>query len=179
MKRFAETLCEMYARRIRPAMSTVVVRPANVYGPHDKFDPERSHVTAALVRKVAERQDPIEVWGTGEDVRDVVYIDDFLDGLLLATEVDESFFTVNIGSGRGVSVREILSALLEIDGRPRAAIRFDPAKPTTIPVLRVDVRRAHERLGFRAQVSLAEGLRRTLAWYRGQYMRPQDLRHAV
>jgi GDP-L-fucose synthase len=177
MKRFAETLCEIYARRIRPAMSTVVVRPSNVYGPHDKFDPERSHVTAALVRKVAERREPIEVWGTGDDVRDLIFIDDFLDGLLLAAEVDEPFFTVNVASGEGVSVRDVLRTLLTIDGRPNAAVRFDPTKPTTIPVLRVDAGRAAERLGFRPQVPLAEGLRRTLAWYRRQYV-PQGFRHA-
>lgn len=177
MKRFAETLCEMYAHRIRPSLSTVVVRPSNVYGPYDKFDPERSHVTAALVRKVADRTEPIEVWGTGEDVRDLVYIDDFLDGLLLAAEVDQDFFAVNVGSGSGVSVREILSQLLEIDGRPNAPVRYDPSKPTTIPVLRVDVTRAREMLGFRPQVPLAEGLRRTLQWYRREYL-PNELRRA-
>jgi GDP-L-fucose synthase len=178
MKRFAETLCEMYARRIRPSMSTVVVRPSNVYGPHDKFDPERSHVTAALVRKVADRSEPIEVWGTGEDVRDLVYIDDFLDGLMLASETDRDFFAVNVGSGEGTSVREILTQLLEIDGRPGTPVRFDPTKPTTIPVLRVDISRAREVLGYRPQVPLAEGLRRTLTWYRREHRTPSALRQA-
>lgn len=170
MKRFVETLCEIYARRIQPAMSTVVVRPSNVYGPYDKFDPERSHVTAALIRKVAERQDPIEVWGTGDDVRDLIYIDDFLDGLVHAAEVDEDFFTVNIASGIGTPIRKVLTTLLEIDGRPHAPVRFDPAKPSTIPVLRVSTERALARLGFHAQIPLSEGLRRTLAWYRREHL---------
>lgn len=176
-KRFIETLCEIYARRIDPAMSTIVVRPSNVYGPGDKFDPERSHVTAALIRKVAERHDPIEVWGTGEDVRDLIYIDDFLDGLVRAAEVDDDFFTVNVASGTGTSVRKLLATLLEIDRRPQAAVRFDPSKPSTIPVLRVSTERALARLGFHAQIPLSEGLRRTLEWYRRHHL-GMDLRCA-
>jgi GDP-L-fucose synthase len=177
MKRFVETLCEIYARRIRPAMSTVVVRPSNVYGPYDKFDAERSHVTAALIRKVAEGQEPIEVWGNGTDVRDLIYVDDFLDGLVAAAEIDDDFFTVNVASGVGTPVREVLGKLLEIDGRPDAAVRFDLTKPTTIPVLRVGTQRALARLGFHAQIPLSEGLRRTLDWYRRERL-AGDVRRA-
>lgn len=166
MKRFAESLCEIYARRVSDPLSAVIVRPSNVYGPHDEFDPSRSHVTAALVRKVASGEEPIEVWGTGEERRDLIYVDDFLDGLLLAAQVPERFYVVNVASGELVSVRDILATLLDIDGRPDAVVHFAPEKPRTAPVVRPDVRRAREELGFRPQVPLAEGLRRTLAWYR-------------
>src|SRR5680860_100216 len=62
MKRYGEVLCRIYSEKIKDPMSTVVVRPSNVYGPYDKFDFDRSHVTAALTRKVIERQNPLEVW---------------------------------------------------------------------------------------------------------------------
>ena len=68
MKRYAEILCRTYAEKIPQPMLTVVVRPSNVYGPYDKFDFAVSHVTAALIRRVVERQSPLEVWGTGEDI---------------------------------------------------------------------------------------------------------------
>jgi GDP-L-fucose synthase len=166
MKRYAEVLCEMYARRLTPPMPTVVVRPSNVYGPRDKFDPGTSHVTAALIRRVVERQRPFEVWGTGDDVRDLIYVDDFVEGVLRALACPDDFLAVNVAAGRGWSVREILATLLEVDGFEGADVRFDPSRPSTIPVRLMSTRRARERLGFEARVPLAEGLRRTLAWYR-------------
>lgn len=168
MKRYAEILCETYARRLRPSMSTVIVRPSNVYGPGDKFDPALSHVTAALVRRVVERQRPLEVWGTGDDVRDLVYVDDFVDGALRALEAAGDFLAVNIASGHGTSVREILATLLAVDGWTDAEVRFDPQRPSTIPVRLMSTQLARQRLGFTARVSLPEGLARTLRWYRSQ-----------
>ena len=91
-------------------------------------------MTAALIRKVAQRLDPLEVWGTGQDVRDLLYIDDFLDGLLLATEADAPHTVVNIASGEGYSVREVLETLLDLDCWSDADVQYDPSKPSTIPV---------------------------------------------
>ena len=81
MKRYAEILCRTYAEKISSPMQTVVIRPSNVYGPYDKFDFAVSHVTAALLRRVVERQSPLEVWGTGDDIRDLIHVDDFVDGV--------------------------------------------------------------------------------------------------
>ena len=105
MKRYAEILCRTYAEKIAQPMPTVVVRPSNVYGPYDKFDFAVSHVTAALIRRVVERQNPLEVWGTGEDIRDLIYVDDFIEGLLAAFAADQPYLAVNICSGTGHSVR--------------------------------------------------------------------------
>ena len=113
MKRYTEILCKIYSEKLAEPMVSVVVRPSNVYGPHDKFDFKRSHVTAALLRRVVERHDPIEVWGTGEDVRDLIYIDDFIDGMLLAFEKIDGYNPINLAYGKGYSVKEILNALLE------------------------------------------------------------------
>lgn len=178
MKRFTELLCEMYAVRIQPPMSTVVVRPSNVYGPGDKFDPKTSHVTAALVRKVAERLDPLEVWGTGRDVRDLLYIDDFLDGLLLAAQSDATHTVVNIASGEGHSVREVLETLLDLDGRSDADVRYDPSKPSTIPIRLMSNELARASLGFEPKIDLRTGLRRTLEWYRREANPRPEVRRA-
>jgi GDP-L-fucose synthase len=165
MKRYGELLCRTYAGHIRNPMSCVVVRPSNVYGPEDKFDFAVSHVTAALIRRVAERQKPLQVWGTGEDIRDLIYIDDFMDGLLAAFHAEEPYLEINICSGSGVSVKEILAAAIAADGFEDAQVTFDPSKPSTVPVRRLSSKLAKEKLGFEAKVGLKEGLRRTLEWY--------------
>ena len=165
-KRYAEVLCRTYATKLARPMPTVVVRPSNAYGPHDKFDFATSHVTAALIRRVVERHRPLEVWGTGDDVRDLIYIDDLIDGMLCAFERDEPHVVVNLASGRGYSVREILKTLLDVDGYDDAEVSFDPSKPRTIPVRLFDTSYAKGELGFEAKIDLREGLRRTLRWYR-------------
>lgn len=168
MKRYAEILCRTYATKIASPMATIVIRPSNVYGPYDKFDYATSHVTAALMRRVMERLSPLEVWGTGNDVRDLIYVDDFIDGLLAALSTELPHLAINICSGNGHSVRQILEALLDVDGFENADIRFDPTKPSTIPVRLMDGSAAKKLLGFEPKVPLREGLRRTLEWYREQ-----------
>src|SRR5262249_54017716 len=126
MKRFTEVLCQMYGEKLNPRMTTIVLRPTNVYGPHDKFDPRRSHVTAALIRKVVERQDPIEVWGTGDDVRDLIYIDDMVEAMVWAMEQLTSYTVLNIGLGKGYSVKQILQLVLQQDGYSEARVVFNP-----------------------------------------------------
>ena len=166
MKRYAEILCRIYAEKIPKGMQTVVVRPSNVFGPWDKFDFKTSHVTGAIIRRVAERQRPIEMWGTGEDVRDLIYIDDFIEGLMLAFARPDPFYVVNICSGAGLTVKEILQTAIEVDGFADADVRFDPSKPSTIPVRLIDGSKAERELGFRPRISAREGLRRTIEWYR-------------
>lgn len=168
MKRYAEILCRTYAEKISSPMQTVVIRPSNVYGPYDKFDFAVSHVTAALLRRVVERQSPLEVWGTGDDIRDLIHVDDFVDGVMAAVAADLPFLAVNICAGRGYSVRQILETLLEVDGFGDARVTFNRSRPSTVPVRLMDNGLARKLLGFEAAIPLDEGLRRTLAWYRAQ-----------
>lgn len=168
MKRYAEILCRTYAEKIPQPMRSVAVRASNVYGPYDKFDFAVSHVTAALLRRVVERQSPLEVWGTGEDIRDLIYIDDFIDGMLAAFAADDAFLAVNVCGGKGHTVRQILETLLKVDGYSAADVRFDPSRPSTIPVRLMDTRLAREKLGFEARIALEDGLRRTIDWYRAR-----------
>lgn len=169
MKRYTEMLCRMYSENLSPRMAAVVVRPTTVYGPRDKFDPGRSHVLPALIRKVVERQDPIEVWGTGEDVRDFIYIDDLVEGMLIAMEKIDGYDPVNLGLGRSYSVKELLQFVLNADGYQNARIRFDPTKPSTVPRQVVDCSKAERLLGFKASTGIEEGVRRTIAWFKQEH----------
>lgn len=167
-KRFTEILCQMYGERLTRRMTTLVLRPTNVYGPRDDFDFATSHVIPALIRKCVERWNPFEVWGDGSEVRDVLYVDDMVEAMVIAMARLSSYAAINIGLGKGYPVREILSTILEVDGYKDAPVRYDPSKPTTIPFRLVDTRKAQAVLGFRAKVDLREGLARTIAWYRAQ-----------
>ena len=166
MKRYAEILCLMYAQRLDPPMPTVVVRPSNAYGPHDDYEFGTSHMMAALIRRVVERHQPLEVWGTGDDVRDLIYIDDLIDGMLTAFERTDCYTAVNIALGEGHTVKQVLQTIIDVDGYTDADVRFDPTKPSTIPVRLVDTTRARTELGFEAKTGLREGIRKTVEWYR-------------
>ena len=166
MKRYTEILCRMYSEKLKNPMVTVVLRPSNIYGPYDDFEFETSHVMAALIRRVVERHEPIEVWGTGEDIRDWIYIDDFIDAMMLAAEKIESYDPINIGLGKGYSIKEALQMMLEVDGYTDAKIKLNSAKPSMIPVRLIDTTKAETLLGFKPKTGLREGIRKTIDWYR-------------
>jgi GDP-L-fucose synthase len=147
-------------------MSTIVLRPGNIYGPHDKFDPQKSKVIAALIRRIVERQNPMEVWGDGLDVKDFIYIDDVVDAIVASLSQLESFTTLNIASGKPVTIREVLSTMLRIEGQEAVEVRYDATKPTMIPLRLIDISEAARVIGFAPKVSLEDGLRRTFDWYR-------------
>lgn len=166
MKRFTEILCQMYATKIQNPMKTVVVRPANIYGPYDDFDWETSHVIPALIRKVVERHQPIEVWGDGNDVKDIIFIDDFIEGMLLAMEHIDTYDPINIATGRPCSIKQALDVILDVDNYRDAEISFNTSKPSMIPKRLIDISKARELLGFEAKTSLKEAIMKTVNWYR-------------
>jgi GDP-L-fucose synthase len=165
-KRFMEVLCRMYGEKLPRPMTTIVLRPTNVYGPMDDFEFATSHVIPALIRKSIERWEPIEVWGDGREVRDAIYVDDMVEAMVLAAAKINKYEAINIGLGKGYSVRELLSLITELDGFEKANVKFDPSKPTMIPVRLIDTSKAESLLGFRASVDIREGLGRTIKWYR-------------
>lgn len=165
-KRFAEILCRMYGEKLPLPMTTIVLRPTNVYGPGENFEFATSHVIPALIRKVVERWDPVEVWGTGEDVRDAIYVDDMIEAIVMAMDKIESYTAINIGLGKGYTVKEILQMILELDGYTNVKVAFNASKPTMIPIRLIDTTKAETVLGFKAKTDLWEGLRKTIKWYR-------------
>lgn len=166
MKRFTELVCEMYDGKIAKPMRVSVVRPGNIYGEYDDFEWETSHVIPALVRKVAERMAPLEVWGDGKDLKDFIYIQDFIDGMLAAFEKIDGYDPVNIAGGNSVTVRDVLGHLLRSGNYENAEVRYDASKPSMIPKRLIDISYARAKLGWEPKTPIAEGLARTLAWYR-------------
>ena len=166
MKRFSEIICEMYSTKIKKSMDTIVIRPANIYGPYDDFEWETSHVLPALIRRVVERHQPINVWGDGKDIKDFIYVDDLVEGLLLAMEKIDGFDILNIASGREYCLRDLLDLIIGIDGFDNAEVVFDSTKPTMIPKRLIDPSKAKRALGFVAKTPIEGGLKKTIAWYK-------------
>jgi GDP-L-fucose synthase len=166
MKRFGEASCEMYSTKIKEPMPTIVIRPANIYGPLDNFDFETSHVLPALIRRVVERQNPINVWGDGKDIKDFIYIDDFVEGILMAMEKTIKFDIFNIASGNSYVLNDLLEIMCNIDGYEKAEIIYDVSKPTMIPKRLINPSKAKRILRFAAKTPIEEGLKKTLDWYR-------------
>ena len=166
MKRFSEILCQMYSTKIKVPMKVIVVRPANIFGEYDDFEWETSHVIPALIRKVVERHNPLEVWGDGKDVKDLIYISDFIEGVMLAMEKLDTYDPINIGTGRPCSINDALRAMLVADDFTDANIVYNTSKPTMIPKRLIDVSKAKTILGFSAKTSLEDGIKKTIDWYR-------------
>ena len=164
MKSFTEVLCNMYSSKVSSPMKTLVIRPANIYGPYDDFEWETSHVLPALIRKAVEHHDPLEVWGDGTELKDLIYIDDLIDGMLISAEHDVDL--VNISTGQCHSIRQILEWILDTVGHS-PQIAFNTEKPTMISKRVIDSSKARA-LGFEDKVSLREGIRRTVNWYQAQ-----------
>ncbi|MEB3197661.1 MAG: NAD-dependent epimerase/dehydratase family protein [Candidatus Sericytochromatia bacterium] len=169
MKRFSEVMCEMYSGRIKAPMQTLVARPGNLYGPFDKFTRTESKVIAALIRRAIERQDPYVVWGDGRDIKDFLYVEDFIDGLLKAFPHVESGEPVNIASGRPVTIREMLPIILTAADYADARIEYDETQPTMIPRREINIDRIQALTGWVPATSLASGIQKTVAWYKCAY----------
>jgi GDP-L-fucose synthase len=160
-KRMGELQLDAYRREF--GIDTfAAVRLANVYGPGDNFDPASAMVIPALMSRVRAGEDPLVVWGDGSAVRDFVYSRDVAEGTILALYHGTNGEITNLGSGVGVSVREMVETLARVTPFRFA---FDPSKPAGFPTRVMDVSRARETLGYRPSTSLEDGLRETFAWY--------------
>jgi len=140
----------------------------NLYGPWDTFNPERSHVVAALIRKFVEARvagaPQVEVWGSGRPVREFLYVEDCAEGILRAAELYDDLTPLNICRGEGTSIRELAELVQDTVGF-RGEIVWNPEKPDGQMVKVLDVTRMKQVLGWSPPTSLADGLRTTVDWY--------------
>lgn len=169
MKLFSEMMSKMYAKHIKKPMKTLVIRPGNLYGPNDKYTWKESKVIAALIRKSVERHDPFLVWGDGNDLKDFLYIDDFIEALVRSFEIIEDFEAINIASSIPVTIKEVLNVILEKDNNQSANIKYDTSMPTMIPKRLINTDKIRKKCNWRPQITLEEGLKSTIDWYKKFY----------
>jgi GDP-L-fucose synthase len=160
-KRMGELQAEAY--RIEYGWDKIsIVRPANVYGPYDNFDPGNAMVIPSLIRRAMDGEDPLVVWGDGSPVRDFIHARDVARGMLLAVEkgINEP---INLGSGSGVTIREIVEIIVgNLPKKPQVV--WDTSKPAGDKKRLMNMARARA-YGFVPAISIQQGIAETMAWY--------------
>ena len=156
------------AYRRQYGFNAISLMPTNLYGPGDNFDLETSHVIPALIRKFheakVEGKPHVVVWGTGKPRREFLHVDDLADAALFLMQNYDGEEIINVGVGEDVSIRELAELIRDVVGY-EGEIVFDTTKPDGTPRKLLDVSRLHA-LGWRARISLREGLEQTYAWYK-------------
>ncbi|HEU0183931.1 MAG TPA: GDP-L-fucose synthase [Blastocatellia bacterium] len=164
-------LVQSQAYRDQYGFNSIFLLPVNLYGARDNFDPRRSHVIPALIRKCFEAmrrgENQIVCWGTGAATREFLHVDDCARGILLAAEKYDKSDPVNLGAGFEISIRDLaekIAALTGFEGR----LVWDASQPDGQPRRCLDTSRAEREFGFRARIGFDEGLKQTIDWYRNQ-----------
>lgn len=162
-------LVQSQSYRQQYGFNSVVVFPVNLYGPRDNFDLESSHVIPALIRKIdsaiADGKDEVVLWGDGTPTREFLYVEDAAEGILLAAERYNESDPVNLGCGQEISIADLATTIGRLLGY-RGRFVYDTSRPNGQPRRALSVTRARERLGFVAGTSFAEGLARTIEYFR-------------
>lgn len=161
-------LVQSQSYRQQYGFNSVFLLPANLYGPGDNFNPESSHVIPALIRKCIEARESgasfVEAWGTGSASREFLYVGDCAEAVVRASAIYNESDPVNIGTGNEIRISELMQLIARLT-RFEGEIRWQADKPDGQPRRRLEVSRAFESFGFRAQMPFEEGLKRTIEWY--------------
>ena len=144
-----------------------VVRPSNVYGPYDDFNPATAQVIPSLIHKVLRADSPIKVWGDGSAVRDFIFSEDVAYWMLETLERAPSNYPINLGNGSGLSIKSIAETIVRIIN-PDCKLVWDSSGPVGDPIRIMSMNRAKEVLGFHQLTTIEEGITRTVDWYREQ-----------
>jgi GDP-L-fucose synthase len=160
-KRMGELQAEAY--KIEYGWDKVaIVRPANVYGPYDNFDPDTAMVIPTLIKRAVDGENPMVVWGDGSPVRDFIHARDVARGMMLALE-NITGKPINLGSGIGVTIKKIVEIIVD-NLKVKPEIKWDTSKPSGDKKRLMDTSRA-KAIGFTPQISIEDGIKEVMQWY--------------
>ena len=140
-----------------------IVRPANIYGPYDNFDPKNAMVIPSLINKVLNSKNVVEVWGDGLQVRDFIYSKDVARGMMMAVEKKISL-PLNLGSGTGITIKHLIESIIKTVPNKNLKIKWDTSKPSGDKVRVMNMERASS-YGFKCETTLEKGIKETVDWY--------------
>jgi len=160
-------LVQLQAARSEYNFNGIYLLPTNLYGPHDCFDYEKSHVIPALIRKFVESKDEVKIWGTGKASRDFLYVEDVVKAIILAIKNYNRKEPLNLGSGVEVRIStlvHIIQNILDYKGK----IIWETSKPDGQPRRKLNINEAKHSLGWKPETTLTDGLEKTILWYKKQ-----------
>jgi GDP-L-fucose synthase len=155
-------LVQAQAYRQQYKFNAIYLLPVNLYGPENSFDPKKSPVIPAIIRKI------YEAWGTGKATREFLYVEDAAEGIILATEKYDKPDPVNIGSGIEISIKDLVETICRLMDF-KGEIRWDTTKPDGQPRRMLDTSRAEKEFGFKAKTDFETGLKKIIEWYLNSY----------
>ena len=156
-----------------------IVRPSNVYGPYDDFNPSTAQVIPSLIGRILGGENPLKVWGDGSAIRDFIYSEDVAYWMLAAMEKAPPCVPVNLGNGQGTTIRELVEIISRCIPDP-PVVKWDPSRPTGDPVRLLSIQRAEEALGYNVITDLAAGVNKTVQWYienKELFDKQREMRH--
>ena len=162
-KRMGERLAVYYTRET--PMECVIARPFNAYGPRDNFSEAESHVIPALITRVLQNHNPVQIWGSGNQKRVFIHAKDVALGMILLTEKAPPAEPVNIGHDQMVTIKELFATICRVLGRSPEA-HYDTTKPEGYPARASDTKKLKSITGFVPSIPLEEGVREIVEWVR-------------
>jgi GDP-L-fucose synthase len=161
-KRMAEMQVQAYKKQYN-LKNFFIVRPCNVYGPGDNFDPKNAMVIPTLMNRIYKKENPVTIWGDGSAVRDFAYAGDVADGIILTIIKGTGKLNfLNLGSGNGYTIKKLVKTLSEI---VKFNYKFDKTKNSGFPKRVMSIKNAKKILGYEPEFSLKKGLKETWDWY--------------
>lgn len=161
-------LVQAQAYRQQYGFNAIYLMPVNMYGPYDHFEPDRSHVIPALIRKFVEAkrngETKVVIWGDGSATREFLYVEDCADAIIKATEHYDGADPINIGGGQEIKIGDLARTIKKALDFPGKII-YDSSKPNGQPRRVLDGQRAFDQFGFKSTTSLTDGLKQTIDWY--------------
>ena len=161
-------LVQSQAYRQQYNFQSIIVIPTNLFGPNDNFDENSSHVIPALIKKIFDakktNEKKISVWGDGSPTRDFLYVDDAARGIILAAEGYNKSDPLNLGSGKEISIKELVNKLLKLTNSDFKIV-WETDKPNGQPRRCISIEKARKEIGFEPTINIDEGLRKTIEWY--------------
>ena len=178
MKLFSEGLCQFFAELPNSQTKFTAIRHSNIYGPNDRFDPDRSHVFGATIRKVMGAKDgQVVIWGKGEEVRDFLYVDDFVRFVeMVIDKQDYKFDVFNLGSDYPITITKLYEEVIRLSGK-KLEIVYDPKGPSLGTKISINSMKARQKFTWSNRVSLNTGpdcgIIKTIDWYRQNILKEE------
>lgn len=170
--RYKEKMIEHVSRFSKTEM--MIARGTAIFGPYDNFDTKTCHVVPALINRILTGENPFVVWGSPHVVRDFLYVEDAIAATLCVIEKGEPMRPYNVGSGKAITIGEIVSSILKAT-ELSPEVLWDDSKPTTIPFRMVSTKRLNDELEFIPSYTFDQGIEKTVTWYKQNYLSEKNV----
>ena len=167
MKVFVEKMSDFYSRISKTKYT--LIRHSNVYGPYDKYDLEKSHVFGATITKVMKAKKEIIIWGTGNESRDLIHINDLINFVACAIKKQKRKFGLyNVGLSKNIKIKHLVKKIVK-QANKKLEVKHDLTKKTLDNNVILNISKAKKELGWQPKIDINEGIKKTLSWYKKNF----------